>query len=85
MGMAWSCLRGPRLLRVGAGLDYAPGAAESYAQAVLTSLSCALSLAAYTSPILLPWAYRSPQHSLFVIIKTLIMALSNLYYTGGAG
>jgi len=58
MGMAWSCLRGPRLLRTMGGQDYLAGALESYGDTILTSLSCAASVALYTSPLILPVAYR---------------------------
>jgi len=56
-----SCMRGPRLYRVisdGRVVDYQPGVCESYGDTILTSLSCAASLAKYTAPLVLPLAYR---------------------------
>lgn len=58
MGFIWSCLKGPRLMRLSDGQDYLPGALESYSDTFLTSLSCAASIAFYTGPLVLPWAYR---------------------------
>lgn len=60
-----SCILGPRLLRwqsVHGGTpkvrDYVPGSLERWSDTVLTSLSCASSVALYTSPIIVPVAIR---------------------------
>lgn len=58
MAFIWSCLKGPRLLRLSDGQDYIPNFLEGYTDTVLTSISCAASIAFYTGPLVLPWAYR---------------------------
>ena len=56
------CLFGPSLLRLnlrpGLATDYEAGRAERWADTILSSLSVAARILAYTSPLVLPWAVK---------------------------